>query len=145
LPSALVFVGWHVRDALGQGAATTPYTFVPVRYPYGNFDAIGDGTAALDADPAFNASVSWAAWPLAMDGDGQANSNHMGDAGAVKLGEGLAAGMAETLRPRRAFRPASGRRPRRRRRRWCATTRPCSTARPTRAGSPTGSTRGGKG
>ncbi len=89
-----------VRGALGQGAATTPYTFVPVRYAYGpHFGTVSDGMGALDAAPAFNASVSWAAWPLAMDGDGHANSSHMGDGDAVALGGGLAAEMAETLRP----------------------------------------------
>ena len=89
-----------VRGALGQGAATTPYTFVPVRYAYGpHFGTISDGMGALDADPSFNASVSWAAWPLAMDGDGHANSSHMGDSDAVALGGSLAAEMAETLRP----------------------------------------------
>ena len=89
-----------LRDALGQGAATTPYTFVPIRYPYGgNFDAIGNGMATLDADPAFNADISWAAWPLSMDGDGAPNGSHMGNADAVRLGGDLAASMAETLRP----------------------------------------------
>ncbi len=74
--------------------------FVPIRYPYGgNFEAIGDGMAALDADPAFNASISWAAQSLTMDGDGFPNSSHMGDEDAVRLGESLAASMADTLRP----------------------------------------------
>ncbi len=89
-----------LRAALGQDAGTTPYTFVPIRYPYGgNFEAIGDGMAALDADPAFNASISWAAQSLTMDGDGFPNSSHMGDEDAVRLGESLAASMADTLRP----------------------------------------------
>ncbi|GAA0600081.1 hypothetical protein GCM10009416_42620 [Craurococcus roseus] len=89
-----------VRDALGQGAATTPYTFVPIRYPYGgNWAPIGDGMAELDADPSFNAEISWAARSLTMDGDGFADSSHMGDADAVWLGGELAASMAETLRP----------------------------------------------
>ena len=89
-----------VRGALGQDAGTTPYTFVPIRYPYGgNWEAIGDGMEALDADQAFNAEISWAAWSLAMDGDGYPNSGHMGDADAVQLGESLAASMAGTLRP----------------------------------------------
>ncbi len=91
-----------VRQALGQGAGTTPYTFVPVRYPNGgSFGAVGDGMAALDADPSFNASVSWAAWSLAMNGGPEPgdNASHMGDADAVRLGGDLAAGMAETLRP----------------------------------------------
>jgi len=72
-----------VRGALGQNASTTPYTFVPIRYPYGgNFGAIGDGMAALDADPTFNADISWAAWSLAMNGGPEAgnNSSHMGNA-----------------------------------------------------------------
>jgi hypothetical protein len=91
-----------VRGALGQGAGTTPYEFVPIRYPYGgSFDAIKAGMEALDADPAFNASISWAAWPLAMDGGPEpgANSSHMGAADALRLGSDLAVGMAEVLRP----------------------------------------------
>ena len=89
-----------LRGALGQGAGTTPYTFVPIRYPHGgNFGAIGNGMAALDADPAFNAEISWAAWSLAMDGDGSSNSGHMGSGDAVWLGNKLAESMAETLRP----------------------------------------------
>jgi hypothetical protein len=89
-----------VRDTLGQGAATTPYTFVPIRYPYGgNWQPIGDGMAELDADPSFNAEMSWAAQSLTMDGDGFANSSHMGNGDAVWLGGELAKSMAETLRP----------------------------------------------
>ncbi len=91
-----------LRDALGQGADTTPYTFVPIRYPYGgNFAPIGEGMAALDADPDFNAEISWAAESLAMDGGPEPGNNgsHMGDADAVNLGNSLVAGMAETLRP----------------------------------------------
>jgi hypothetical protein len=89
-----------VRGALGQGPATTPYEFVPIRYPYGgSFDAIKDGMARLDVDPDFNASVSWAAWSLTMDGDGYANSSHMGDNDAKRLGADLAAPMADLLRP----------------------------------------------
>lgn len=89
-----------VRDALGQGAGTTPYTFVPIRYPSSdNFGTVGNGMAALDADPAFNAEISWAAWSLSMDGDGYANSGHMGNADAVQLGGSLAESLAETLRP----------------------------------------------
>ncbi len=89
-----------VRDALGQDAETTPYIFVPIRYPYGsNLGAITNGMAALDADPSSNAEISWAAQSLAMDGDGYAGSGHMGDADAVRLGEALVGSMAETLRP----------------------------------------------
>ena len=89
-----------VRAALGQGADTTPYEFVPIRYPYGgHFATISDGMAALHADPSFNASVFWDAQSLAMDGDGQAGGGHMGDADAVALGQSLAASMAATLRP----------------------------------------------
>ena len=89
-----------MRDALGQGSGTTPYTFVPIRYPWGgNFDAIKNGMAALDADGSFNAEISWAAWSLAMDGDGYPNGGHMGNADAVQLGESLAGSMAEMLRP----------------------------------------------
>ncbi len=89
-----------LRDALGQGAETTPYTFVPIRYPYGgNWNAIGDGMAALDADGSFNASINWDAGSLTMDGDGYANSSHMGNGDAVWLGGKLAEGMAEGLRP----------------------------------------------
>ncbi len=89
-----------VREALGQDAGATPYIFVPIRYPYGgSFGAIGDGMAALDAEAAFNASISSAAQSLMMNGDGAPNGSHMGSADAVKLGGDLAAGMAETLRP----------------------------------------------
>ncbi len=91
-----------VRAELGQDAGTTPYEFVPIRYPYGgNFDAIGNGMAALDADPSFNAGISWAAQSLAMDGGPEpgGNTSHMGDADALRLGHDLAASMAEALRP----------------------------------------------
>jgi len=91
-----------VRGALGQDAGTTPYTFVPIPYPYGgNFGAIGDGMEALDADASFNAEISWAAQSLAMNGGPEPgnNASHMGDADAVQLGESLAASMAGTLRP----------------------------------------------
>ncbi len=91
-----------VRGALGQDAGTTPYTFVPIRYPYGgNFGAIGGGMEALDADPTFNADISWAAQSLAMNGGPEAgnNASHMGDADAVQLGGSLAESMAGTLRP----------------------------------------------
>jgi hypothetical protein len=89
-----------VRAAFGQDAGTTPYTFVPIRYPWGSdIGAITDGMAALDTDPSFNAEVSWAAQGLAMDGDGYPGSGHMGDGDAVRLGDELAAGMAESLRP----------------------------------------------
>ena len=91
-----------VRGELGQGAATTPYTFVPIKYPYGpSFGAIEEGMRGLDTEPGFNAEISWAAQSLAMNGGPEEgnNSSHMGDGDAAKLGESLAASMAGTLRP----------------------------------------------
>ncbi len=91
-----------VRGAFGQGASTTPYEFVPIRYPYGgSYDAIKNGMDALAADKSFNASVSLAALSLAMNGGPEPGNNgsHMGDADAVKLGQDLAAPMADMLRP----------------------------------------------
>lgn len=91
-----------VRGALGQGAATTPYEFVPIRYPYGGgYDAIKAGMDALAGDGAFNASVTTAALSLAMNGGAEPgiNSSHMGDADAVTLGHDLTAPMANLLRP----------------------------------------------
>ena len=52
-----------VRDALGQGAATTPYTFTYVDYPWvaaGSPQAIQAGMNQLSADPGFNAAASTA-------------------------------------------------------------------------------------
>ena len=80
-----------VRAELGQGADTTPYLFVPIKYPYGNnWSPIGDGMDELSSDRAFNASISWDAQGLAMDGDGFPGSSHMGAADATWLGQRLA-------------------------------------------------------
>jgi hypothetical protein len=94
-----------VRDALGQDASTTPYEFVPIRYPYGgNFEAIGNGMEALSAEGGFNADISWAAQGASMDGDGFANSSHLGwnDAQALgrELGEELASVLSSLTGPR---------------------------------------------
>ena len=89
-----------VRGALGQGAADVPYIFVPVKYPYGgNFGAIEEGMKRLDADASFNASISWDATSLRMDGgpEAGANSSHMGWQDAQDLGHALADDVAAAL------------------------------------------------
>jgi hypothetical protein len=89
-----------VRAALGQDAATTPYEFVPIRYPYGgNFAAIEAGMERLSAEAAFNADMSDAAWGARMDGgpEAGADGSHLGDADAVAIGDALAAELAPVL------------------------------------------------
>lgn len=89
-----------VRAALGQGAATTPYVFTSVPYPFGqNWGAIEEGIARLAADPAFNARFVPSLQGAAMDGDGFAGSSHMGGADALMAASRLAAGMAGLLKP----------------------------------------------
>jgi hypothetical protein len=89
-----------VRDALGQDASTTPYEFVPIKYPYGgNFEAIGNGMEALSAEAGFNADISWAAQSASMDGDGWAGSSHLGWNDAQQLGRDLAEELAGVLAP----------------------------------------------
>ncbi len=89
-----------VRAALGQDATTTPYEFVPIRYPYGgNFDAIGNGMEALSADIDFNADLSWSAQDAVMDGDGFAGSSHMGNGDAQAIGRELGEELSSVLVP----------------------------------------------
>ena len=84
-----------VRDSLGQTAETTPYMFVPVPYNYGQNWEWLKGMEELSSDPAFNATMSEAFTGTIMDGDGYANSSHMG-AGDVSL---VAAALARDLSP----------------------------------------------
>ncbi len=90
-----------VRAALGQGAATTPYvfTYVPYNYTQGNSaEAIQAGMRQLSADGSFNASFATEAMTgIAMDGDGYANSSHMGWADAILVADRLAVTMADTI------------------------------------------------
>lgn len=96
-----------VRGALGQASGTTPYLFVPIRYPYGsNWQAVGDGMAELADDPSFHAGISWAAQGLVMDGDGHPDSSHMGDADALDLGRALVDPVAAMLAPLTGTPPA---------------------------------------
>ena len=98
-----------VRSALGQGSATTPYVFTYVPYNYVKGDSwqqIQTGMNQLSADAGFNATFDSAAMDgLAMDGDGYANSSHMGVADAYKVADQLAATMAETVGGLTAGRP----------------------------------------
>jgi hypothetical protein len=84
-----------VRDALGQAAATTPYVFVPVPYNYGQNWEWLKGMEVLTADPTFHATMSEAFDGTVMNGDGYANSSHMGE-GDVSL---VAAALARDLAP----------------------------------------------
>ncbi|SDC51317.1 carbohydrate-binding domain-containing protein [Belnapia rosea] len=86
-----------IRDILDdQGAASTPYLFVPIRYPYGgSFPAIRQGMDELSSDPQFHAELSWAAFGsnITMAGGPEAGSNgsHMTSADAATIGRDLAA------------------------------------------------------
>ena len=99
-----------VRDALGQGAATTPYTFTYVDYPCvaaGSPQAIQAGMNQLSADPGFNARFdSTALNGLAMDGPGEPPGGHIGYWDAYTVAGRLADFMAGTVAtwppPRRA-------------------------------------------
>jgi hypothetical protein len=53
--------------------------------------------AALDADPRFNAEISWAAQDTRMDGDGHPDSSHMGAGDALAVGERLAEELVDTV------------------------------------------------
>ncbi|TDG08363.1 hypothetical protein E2C05_31380 [Paracraurococcus ruber] len=84
-----------VRGVLGQDAATTPYLFTYVPYPYtqpGSPEAIRAGMDLLVADPAFQAGIAPAAMTgLAMDGDGAPGGQHMGQADVMLVADRLAA------------------------------------------------------
>ena len=89
-----------VRAALGQTSATTPYEFVPIRYPYGgNLEAIQNGMERLSADAGFNADMSDAAWGARMDGGPETGSNgsHVGYEDAIDIGYALADELAPVL------------------------------------------------
>uniref|UniRef100_UPI001F4327F6 hypothetical protein n=1 Tax=Falsiroseomonas oryziterrae TaxID=2911368 RepID=UPI001F4327F6 len=96
-----------VRDALGQDAATTPYVFVPVKYPYGDLTAVHEGMKALVADGSFNASLTDAALSLQMAGGPEAGtgSSHMSDAEAKALGSMLDAVLAPIVQALEAGAP----------------------------------------
>ena len=84
-----------VRGVLNQSVETTPYVFVPVPYNYGQNWEWLKGMEALASDPSFNATMSDAFTGTVMDGDGYANSSHMGE-GDVSL---VAAALSRTLSP----------------------------------------------
>jgi hypothetical protein len=84
-----------VRGVLDQSVETTPYVFVPVPYNYGQNWEWRKGMAALASDPWFNATMSDAFTGTVMDGDGYANSSHMGE-GDVSL---VAAALSRSLLP----------------------------------------------
>jgi len=90
-----------VREALGQGAETTPYLFTYVPYNYVQGDSpeqIQAGMHALVADSAFNASFDTEAMlGLAMDGDGYADSSHMGRGDADLVAERLVGSLADIV------------------------------------------------
>ena len=85
-----------VRDALGQGASTTPYLFTWVPYNYGSGTAnVQAGMRELAADASFNADLALDAMDgIAMDGDGQPNSSHMGSNDAYVVAGRLADALA---------------------------------------------------
>jgi hypothetical protein len=82
-----------VRDALGQGAGTTPYLYVPIRYPYGDPTGIFTAMDHLDANQSFNARVSRDALAseILMDGGSEPgiNSSHMSWGDAFRLSQKL--------------------------------------------------------
>ncbi len=84
-----------VRGVLNQSVETTPYVFVPVPYNYGQNWEWLKGMEALASDPSFNATMSDAFTGTVMDGDGYANSSHMGE-GDVSL---VAAALSRSLSP----------------------------------------------
>jgi hypothetical protein len=85
-----------VRDALGQGAPTTPYLFTWVPYNYGQGTAnVQAGMRELAADASFNADLALDAMGgIAMDGDGYPNSSHMGRGDAQVVAGRLADALA---------------------------------------------------
>jgi len=84
------------RDALDhQTANSTPYLFVPIRYPYGDsFPAIKAGMDKLSADPSFHSAVSMDAYGsnISMAGGPETgpNGSHMTGADANTIGHALA-------------------------------------------------------
>ena len=90
-----------VRDALGQGVATTPYVFTYVNYPFtaaGSPEAIKAGMNQLSADPGFNARFdSTALNGLAMDGPGEPPGGHIGFSDAYVVAGRLAGFIADTV------------------------------------------------
>jgi hypothetical protein len=91
-----------VRKALGQSPRTTPYLFVPIRYPYGDLTAISNGMDELVADPTFHAARSDAALApnILMNGGPEPGhgSSHMSDEDAVTLGHALTDSVAALYR-----------------------------------------------
>ncbi len=85
-----------VRDALGQGASTTPYLFTWVPYNYGQGTAnVQAGMRELAADGSFNAELALNAMDgIAMDGDGYPHSSHMGHGDASVVAGRLADALA---------------------------------------------------
>jgi hypothetical protein len=90
-----------VRDALGQDAATTPYTFTYVNYLFtaaGSPEAIKAGMNLLSADPGFNARFdSTTLNGLVMDGPGEPPGGHIGFGDAYVVADRLADFMAGTV------------------------------------------------
>ncbi|WP_431271968.1 hypothetical protein [Dankookia sp. P2] len=90
-----------VRDALGQGAATTPYDFTYVEYPFtaeGSPEAIQAGMALLSADPGFDARFDPGALQgLAMDGPGYPPGGHIGYWDSYTVAGRLAESLAGTV------------------------------------------------
>ena len=101
-----------VRDALGQGAATTPYTFTYVNYPFttaGSPEAIKAGMNLLSADPGFNARFdSTALNGLAMDGPGYPPGGHIDYGDAYVVAGRLADFMAGTVATLATATPSTG-------------------------------------
>jgi hypothetical protein len=87
----------NIRDIFDhQGAASTPYLFVPIRYPYGSgFPVIRQGMEEFSADPKFNAKMSWVAYGpnITMTGGPEVgpNSSHIGGPDSATIGHDLAA------------------------------------------------------
>jgi hypothetical protein len=84
-----------VRDALDhQTANSTPYLFVPIRFPYGSsFPAIKDGMTQLSSDSSFHAVISNDAYGsnILMNGGPESgnNASHMSWNDAQTIGHAL--------------------------------------------------------
>ncbi|SDB44077.1 carbohydrate-binding domain-containing protein [Belnapia rosea] len=79
-----------------QTAESTPYLFVPIRYPYGSsFPAIRQGMEELSTDSNFNAKISWVAYGpnITMTGGPETgpNGSHIGGSDSATIGRDLAA------------------------------------------------------